>query len=172
MPFILYISKVKTLFFFSFMHQNIPRNEPNFSTNFSKWNMNDKGLPPLVTAYTGRVSLHSEGQVQCLPFFYYSKTKKPFPAVFIMMYLLAKDCSRLFLLQRSSLSLPKHCSALALWHDPHPHWCRVLAIKRERNEEVYSSENWVIIYHLNHKGFKKLKPKKTRQDSNYDFSVN
>lgn len=77
MPFVLEISKVKTLIFFSFMHQNIPKYESNFSTNFLKWNMNDKGLPPLVTAYTGRVSLHSEGQVQCLPFFIIQKQKNP-----------------------------------------------------------------------------------------------
>lgn len=38
--------------------------------------MNDKGLPPLVTAYTGRVSLHSEGQVQCLPFFFIIQKQK------------------------------------------------------------------------------------------------
>lgn len=71
------------------MHQNIPKYESNFSTNFLKWNMNDKGLPPLVTAYTGRVSLHSEGQVQCLPFLLF-KNKKPFPAVFIINVLISK----------------------------------------------------------------------------------
>lgn len=140
------------------------------SKQTSKWSMKDKGLPPLVTAYTDRVCLHSEWQVWCWTFLLLKK--KPFPSVFIINQFLAKYCSRLFLLLCFSLPFPKRCSTLVLWHDPHPHWCWVLAIERKRNKEVYSSENWIIIYHLNHKGFLKLKPKEMRQDSNYNFSVN
>lgn len=89
--------------------------------------------------------------------FYYSKTKKPFPAVCIMMYLLAKDGSRLFLLQLSFLFVLTKallCLGSVTW----PAASLVLHPSHQKRTKRGSLQlRKPSHYHLNHKGFKKLK---------------